>query len=212
MSDAPPLPPKKQTALDLLEKSSVFVHLDPRAKDVVVPSQFQGQGQLVLQVGLNMAVNIPDLDVNDDGIGCTLSFNRVPQWCFVPWHAVYALVGDDGRGMIWPDDVPPELAAESRRASFKVVGKTDKPSVASEKLPDSVAGDAAPAARSPVNVVPELTEDEGAAARPQLALAAELVEEVEEPSDSPEDGDDDHDDDPGGGSGKELPSYLRIIK
>jgi stringent starvation protein B len=209
MSDAPPLPPKKQTALDLLEKSSVFVHLDPRAKDVIVPLQFQNQGQLVLQLGLNMAVNIPDLDVNDDGIGCTLSFNRVPQWCFVPWHAVYGLVGDDGRGMIWPDDVPPEIAAESRRASFKVVGKTDKPRVTSESLPDSVAGDAAPAGRSPVNVVPELLKEEPTAARPQLALAAALVEEVEEPADTPEDGDDD---DPGGGSGKELPSYLRIIK
>jgi hypothetical protein len=63
-----------------------------------------------------------------------------------------------------------------------------------------------------VNVVPELLKEEPTAARPQLALAAALVEEVEEPADTPEDGDDDNDDDPGGGSGKELPSYLRIIK
>jgi hypothetical protein len=61
-----------------------------------------------------MAVRIPDLEVTEDAVACTLSFNRSPHYCFVPWHAVYALVGEDGRGMVWPEDIPAEVAAQTR--------------------------------------------------------------------------------------------------
>jgi stringent starvation protein B len=108
------LPPKKDLALALLQESSVFIHLDPRKPEVIVPPYFKKQPQLVLQVGLNMAVNIPDLTVDDEGVSCTLSFNRTPFWCRLPWTAVYALVGEDHQGMIWPDEVPPEVSAAQR--------------------------------------------------------------------------------------------------
>jgi stringent starvation protein B len=121
MADTPILPPKKEVAEVLLEGPSVFVHLDPRRDGVIVPKWFKNQPQLVLQIGLNMAVPIPDLLVDDDGISCTLSFNRAPYKCFLPWPAVYALIGEDGRAMIWPDDVPPELAAQLERAKLKAV-------------------------------------------------------------------------------------------
>jgi stringent starvation protein B len=110
---SPPLPPKKEVALALLERSSVHIHLDPRAQGVVVPGWFKKQPQLVLQVGLNMPVPIPDLRLDEDGISCTLSFNRTPFFCVLPWISVYALVGDDGRGMVWPDNVPPEVANQA---------------------------------------------------------------------------------------------------
>jgi stringent starvation protein B len=109
-----PLPPKKEVALALLESSSVYVHLDPRKDGVVVPARFRTGSQLVLQVGFDMPIPIPDLDVGEDALSCTLSFSRVPFHCTVPWSAVYAIVGDDGRGMVWPDDVPPEVAEKTR--------------------------------------------------------------------------------------------------
>jgi stringent starvation protein B len=105
-----PLPPKKEVALALLERSSVHVHLDPRALGVVVPPWFKRQPQLILQIGLNMPVPIPDLRLDEDGMSCTLSFQRSPFYCVVPWPSVFAMVGEDGRGMVWPDDVPPEIA------------------------------------------------------------------------------------------------------
>lgn len=108
------LPPKKDVALALLERASVFVHLDPRADDVSVPPWLKRQPQLVLQIGLNLAVNIPDLSVEDEGVSCTLSFSRRPHLCRVPWNAVYALVGEDGRGMVWPSDIPAEVAAQTQ--------------------------------------------------------------------------------------------------
>jgi stringent starvation protein B len=105
-----PLPPKKEVALALLERSSVHVHLDPRAAGVVVPPWFKRQPQLILQIGLNMPVPIPDLRLDEEGMSCTLSFQRSPFYCVVPWPSVFAMVGEDGRGMVWPDDVPPEIA------------------------------------------------------------------------------------------------------
>jgi stringent starvation protein B len=108
------LPPKKDVALALLERASVFVHLDPRKREVLVPSWLRQQPQLVLQVGLNMPVRIPDLAVSDEAVSCTLSFNRMPHFCSVPWSAIYALVGEDGRGMVWPEDIPAEVAAQAQ--------------------------------------------------------------------------------------------------
>ncbi|APR83545.1 Stringent starvation protein B [Minicystis rosea] len=155
MSNAPRQPPpKKEVALALLEESSMFIHLDPRRAAVVVPRSFLKQPQLVLQVGLNMAIPIPDLRVEDDGISCTLSFNRTPFWCKIPWTAIYALVGEDGRGGVWPDDVPPEIQLQQRAP-----GQQQKPAPSKRPRPrlTAVPDDAgeAPAAASPVHEAPE---------------------------------------------------------
>jgi stringent starvation protein B len=132
------LPKKKDVALALLEQASVFVHLDPRMDKVFVPPWFKNKPQLVLQIGLNMAIPIPDLEVDDAGLSCTLSFNRSPHHCRIPWNAVFALVGDNGRGMVWPDDVPPEVAAEAEKqakaaqAKAKIAAVAPAPAVAKE--------------------------------------------------------------------------------
>jgi stringent starvation protein B len=115
----PELPPKKDVMLALLERSSVYIHLDPRNDAVRVPPWFKKQPQLVLQVGLNMAVRIPDLDVGDDAVSCTLSFSRAPFFCYMPWSAVFALVADDGKGMLWPNDIPKEVAAQQAERTQK---------------------------------------------------------------------------------------------
>jgi hypothetical protein len=115
MAKGKKLPPKREVAHALLTQGAAFVHLDPRGVDVVVPEWLKRQPQLVLQIGLNMPVPIRDLRVDETGVFGTLSFNRAPFTCMVPWHAVFALVGDDGRGMVWPDSMPPEIAQEIER-------------------------------------------------------------------------------------------------
>src|SRR3984885_15676196 len=110
-----PLPPKKEVALALLERSKVLVHLDPRKEGFIVPAGFRKQPQLVLEIGLNMPVPIPDLRLDEEGMSCTLSFSRQPFYCIVPWSSVFAMVGDDGRGMVWPDDVPPEISSQPKQ-------------------------------------------------------------------------------------------------
>jgi len=109
------LPPKRDVARALLLRGCVFVHLDPRVTGVAVPDWLTDQPQLVLQIGLDMPIPIPDLRVDAAGVYGTLSFQRAPFTAQVPWDAIFALVGDDGRGMVWPEDLPPEIAADVAR-------------------------------------------------------------------------------------------------
>ncbi|MFK7987633.1 MAG: hypothetical protein AB8I08_16555, partial [Sandaracinaceae bacterium] len=96
----------------LLVRGSMFVYLDPRREEVSVPPWFRKQAQLVLQFGLQLPVPIPDMRVDEEGVFGTLSFNRQPFVCEIPWSGVFALVGDDGMGMVWEEDLPEEIAAE----------------------------------------------------------------------------------------------------
>lgn len=177
-------PPKKDVARALLLRGSVLVHLDPRARGVVVPAWLAKQPQLVLQVGLDLPVPIPDLRVDDEGVFGTLSFNRSPFTCAVPWDSIFALFGEDGMGMVWPDDLPSEIADEVQQAIDKSAGPKLR----------SIEGGAS----------------EGASTRPRPQLRSVPPPAAEaDPDDTPSDeppkpgGDDD-------GSG--LPPYLRVIK
>lgn len=127
MPDQPPLPGKKDVARALLLKGTVFVHLDPRHDGVAVPAWLRGQPQLVLQVGLDMPIPIPDLRVDGNGVYGTLSFNRQAFTCSVPWDAVFAVVGDDGKGMVWPESMPPEIASEVDREARRTALRTVPP-------------------------------------------------------------------------------------
>jgi stringent starvation protein B len=173
------LPPKKDVALALLEQATVLVHLDPRGEQVQVPAWFKRQPQLVLQIGLNMPKPIPDLNVDEQGISCTLSFSNAPHFCFLPWSSVYALIGASGRGMVWPDDVPKEVAGQ-----YVVTTPKEEPkprpalrSVESEPSPDEQAAkaDAKKKKRARKAKAAKETEKAARAARPPKAKPAAVA-------------------------------------
>jgi hypothetical protein len=216
----------------------MFIHLDPRRPDVVVPKWFTGQPQLVLQVGLNMAIPIPDLKVDEEGISCTLSFNRSPFWCRIPWSAVYALVGEDGRGGVWADDVPPEVQQQKQAPAKAAPGRKGRaklaPVGAKEAGHDGAAGGPKPAraaaraghdgtasvpearaARRGPTAVPSPAPDDGIVdSEPAGAVRAPPVED--EPAARPADpdaGQAAHPSQPPGKKPKrEIPPWLRVIK
>lgn len=175
------LPKKKDVALALLEQASVFIHLDPRKDGVQVPVGFKKQAQLVLQIGLNMVVKIPDLEVDDEGISCTLSFNRRPHYCHMPWASIYALVDESGRGMVWPDDVPPEVVAQQREGAKK---SPASPRPRLRAVEADARSTAAPVAAAPVAAAPVAEAREknaeasliDTAAKPKVPEAAPLRE------------------------------------
>ena len=216
------LPKKKDVALALLEQASVFVHLDPRTDKVAVPPWLKRQPQLVLQIGLNMAIPIPDLEVDDAGLSCTLSFNRSPHHCLIPWSAVFALVGDNGRGMVWPDDVPPEVAAEAEKQAKAAQAKAKiapVPAARAETAPEPVAkpaakrkkgraGDAQPKAAAEAKEAkkpraPRKRKGEPAAA-PLPIAAPEAARSATAGAPAPSA--------PASKRKRELPPYLRIVK
>jgi stringent starvation protein B len=200
------LPPKKDVAIELLRQASLFVFLDPRGQTVQVPTWFKKQAELVLQVGLNMQVPIPDLNIDDDGISCTLSFNRTPHFCRIPWAAVYALRGELGHGMVWPDDVPAEIAAQKPAPAKQAVEKASHLRVASAE-PASVAD--APrakpkkASKKAAKLAAAPVAEPAAAKKPRARKQPSKVEppvEAAPPSAPPSK------------SKRDLPPYLRVVK
>lgn len=223
------LPRKKDVAVALLEQSSVYVHLDPRAERVSVPPWFKKQPQLVLQIGLNMAVPIPDLHLDDDGLSCTLSFSRSPHYCVVPWSSVYALVGEDGRGMVWPDDVPPEVAAQmQQKAAPKpklaavADGPQERPAPAAEKPASPAAkkaGSSKPALAKQASAKSEKdgrpsqpSEEKPQAKRKRSRKKAEPKALASVPEPAPEPKQEAASSSSSGKGKRELPPYLRVIK
>lgn len=219
------LPPKREVALALLEASMVAVYLDPRGDDVHVPPWFKKQPQLMLQIGLNMPVPIPDLDVGEEALSCTLSFNRRPEFCRIPWSSIYALVGEDGRGMVWPDDVPPEVAgqAQGRAAAAKARSHLRAvPDAEEEQAPEAEAKPEPPKPAAPKQVAPkqaarkaaaqETTTGSTPAAEKRRKKAAERASKKATPDPAPKPSIPDASA-AGAKKGKrELPSYLRVVK
>ncbi len=209
---------KREFAIALLEESSVFVHLDPRREGVMVPGWLKKQPQLVLQVGLNMAVRIPDLDIGELAICCTLSFNRSPFFCRVPWSAIFGLVGEDGRGRIWPEDVPLEIAAQMQQQASKEAAKEaakaqrqqGRARLQAIPSPEAAAAREDTIGESPQPVAEVTDSPSGSNGQPQIAVATDDSAQPKaeprpsaaksvRPSAVP-------------GGKRELPSYLRVVK
>lgn len=140
------LPAKQDVARGLLLRGAVYLHLDPRVEGVVVPRWLGKQPQLVLQIGLDLAVPIPDLRVDGQGVSGTLSFNRSPFRCVVPWSAIFGISDEQGRGMVWPNSLPAELrrAAEEAEADA-VTESTEGPALGAEELSEEAEPRAASA-------------------------------------------------------------------
>ncbi|HVU01456.1 MAG TPA: ClpXP protease specificity-enhancing factor SspB [Polyangiaceae bacterium] len=211
------LPPKKDVMLALLQRSSVFINLDPRGEDVRVPPWFKKQPQLVLQVGLNMAVRIPDLDVGDEAVSCTLSFNRSPFFCWIPWRAVFALVGDDGKGMMWPSDIPKEVAAaqaeraqkEQARPELRSIGPA--PAAPAPAAASATQKKAEPGKRSRKRS-PARVQAEAGAEAPRADVAAPAEAAAPGTPARPGPSRDGASTQEKQGEKRKLPSYLRVVK
>ena len=109
----PERPPKQQAFLALLKEGSTSLHLDARRPGVVVPDAFRQEAHLMLQYGYDLAISIPDLEVDEYGVRATLSFSRTPHLTVIPWTAVYAIASVDGRGVLYPEDVPGDVSVMS---------------------------------------------------------------------------------------------------
>jgi len=110
-------PSKQQAFLALLREGWTSLHLDARRPGVVVPAQLHGEPHLVLQYGHDLPIPIPDLEVDEYGVRATLSFSRAAHRTVVPWSAVYVVACDDGSGVLYAEDVPPDVTVVAARAT-----------------------------------------------------------------------------------------------
>ena len=110
-------PSKQQAFLALLREGWTSLHLDARRPGVIVPQPLRGEPHLVLQYGHDLPIPIPDLEIDEYGVHATLSFSRAAHRTVVPWSAVYVVACDDGRGVLYSEDVPPDVTVIAARAT-----------------------------------------------------------------------------------------------
>lgn len=195
-------PSKKEQLQRLLKHGSVFVHLDPRRDGVMVPPWLANKYQLVLQLGLNFAIPIPDLEVDDDGVRCTLSFNRSPYHCDLPWSAVYALVAEDGQVTLWPTELPPELIPEQGPVRKNPpTSRSQRPKAPTKPRVSAVPpaperATLAPPPEAPVAILGSPTESRAARGNDSVTM---LPPAAEAPVDNKP-------------TRRSLPPYLRVVK
>jgi stringent starvation protein B len=164
-------PSKREAFLALMREGWTSLHLDARRSGVIVPANLRNEAHLVLQYGHDLPIPIPDLEIDDYGVRATLSFQRMPHLTVVPWSAVYVVVCNDGRGILFAEDVPEDVTIISTRSTGDGAPVTDEVTVPAEdeELP--------PARRAALRSVPadaaaELDEPLAARRRrrPQLRL------------------------------------------
>ena len=104
---------KKERLLELLDRGMVMVHLDARTEGVHVPSDHTDNPAMALN--LSYRFQIPDFRVDDDGVFASLSFNRVPHSCAIPWKALYAMRSHvDDTMHVWVEDIPAEIVERAQ--------------------------------------------------------------------------------------------------
>ena len=90
------------------EKGKVMVTLDARRPGVSVPSRFAEEAQLNLDFSVRFG--LADFAFDARGVRASLSFQRQPFFCDVPWSAVYALFSHvDNERMTWARSLPREI-------------------------------------------------------------------------------------------------------
>ncbi len=99
----------------LEEFSIVQLRFKGQMPGLNVPKNLRNEDHCMVEIGLNMPIPIPDLELVERGVFATLSFSRNAFRCFIPWEAVFAMSDkDSGKGVAWPGSMPAETTRKER--------------------------------------------------------------------------------------------------
>ena len=98
----------------LADEDYFLIVIDPRHADVCLPDHLMETERPVgLNIGMRMAVDIPDLKLGDESISGTLSFNRTPFHCTFPWGSIMQVsVGEEHLVWVVPEQDDPSNSGE----------------------------------------------------------------------------------------------------
>ena len=116
---------KKDLLLALLADGFAFLQVDGRRDGVELPAHLLKNTLVVLQLGLDVLIPIPDLVIDENGVAATLSFQRTPFHCVIPWSAIFGISDGEHRGTLFPEDIPPDFLREPGGAP--VLGIPEQP-------------------------------------------------------------------------------------
>ena len=137
LEDETSSPDKRKLVEEMLEEGPVLLHINAATGGVDVPMKYRDDPRLVLRFGYGLSPPIVDLNVDEDGISGTLTFEGRPYHCTIPWCGMYAAVLESRKqGMVWPEDVPEEVLEDLSTARLGE-DDTPAPSATAESRPTS---------------------------------------------------------------------------
>jgi hypothetical protein len=119
-SPSDPTAPQKYAVFGrFIDRGKVMVTLDARRPGVTVPTQYAEESQLNLD--FSERFGLADFVYDERGVRASLSFNRQPFFCDVPWSSVYSLFShaEDGERLTWPRSLPSEILEQLPEASIE---------------------------------------------------------------------------------------------
>lgn len=137
----------KDVLLHLLDEGMVMLHINAKHEDVIVPSYLKDD--VHLRLNLSYRFRLPDLQIDDEMISATLSFQKQPFRCCIPFVALWGLSQphDPENLIIFPDALPIEMLALALQAQQEGQEEEDAPtsSETSSTEPTATNPEVAPA-------------------------------------------------------------------
>ena len=109
-----------QTMLEAQER--IHIHFDPRSENVLLPNHLKQQANQVLEFGFTLPLPMQDFLINKQGIGASLSFNRVGHFCWIPWDKVFCITFSGTQiGKMWEQDAPKDIKKSKNKLELKLI-------------------------------------------------------------------------------------------
>lgn len=178
---------KHETLLDLLEVGLIMMHIDARHPNISVPTHLKDDPHL--RLNLSYRFRVPDLNITEESIEVTLSFQQVPHFCKIPLDAIWGVSQPPAPGIhLFLDSMPPEIVFQLMTTQLQ----GDLPAEQEREEGEEVEVDAPipflpalAAAARPSTTPRDEPQDPPSKGRPALRLVVDNSEEMDAPEASP---------------------------
>ena len=114
---------KKAILQEFIAEDDIYVCINAKDDDVIVPNNHKGNFDLRLVLSLNF-VNKPSFQ--DDFVEVILRFGGVPRKCILPYKAIWGVFNSDlKRLFFWQEHMPDEVATKIHEFQESQGGKTN---------------------------------------------------------------------------------------
>lgn len=126
---------KELCFLEQLLGNNLEVSVNTKCIGVVLPEWLYAEDSVKLNIGYSLPIPITGLEVNSQGLRCTLSFRRQPFRVQLPWYSVWQIeVMGTTHGWVWPGDMP------RSKQPITGIGPSDGPTAEPTTVDELVAG------------------------------------------------------------------------
>ena len=87
-----------------LSKGPVVLHLNNQSEGLQLPALLLASDSCSVKIGSDIQ---KDIQMNDYGIGMTLTVCQQSFPCFVPYHAIYGVMDSNKQSRLWVTQAPP---------------------------------------------------------------------------------------------------------